>query len=408
VLQGVIDGSTKVAGTLGSPMFMGDLSMTNGALKDQSLPVALSEIQQKIELKGQSALLTGSYKLGQGEGEMTGNITWLPELKGNMQITGEKLEFDYQNMLKAQVTPNINLKFAANDLAVTGEVAIPYARVKVRELPQGSISPSKDVILVEKQAQEDASQQTLTLNLLLKVDPTEANQVKLDAFGLTTDLQGQLRLKNTKSDIFGSGEVQLVNGKYRAYGQNLLIREGDIIFNSTLDKPFLNIEAVRDPELTEDGVIAGLRIQGDSQSPIVAVFSEPNLEQQQALSYVLTGRGLGESSGGSQDAMLTNALLSLGLGQSENLISKVGNKLGFEDVNVETSGQGKDREYSLTGTLASGVQLGFNSKSEVTIRYKLLPQLYIEAVSGEENNNAVDIYYQFSIEGSQNKKVLDD
>ena len=411
VLQGAMNGQAHIDGTLGHPLLTGKLKLAKGALKDESLPVALSEIEQSITLKGQSADFEGSYKLGEGLGIMKGDITWIPTLAGHLHISGDDLEFDYQNMLKAKVSPDINLMFEPNNLEINGEVTIPYARVKVRDLPKGSISPSKDVILVEKQAEMQASPHTVALNLLLKVDPLRSSEVKLDAFGLTTDLHGELRLKNNKSEIFGSGQVQLVNGRYRAYGQNLIIRDGDILFNSTLDRPFLIIEAVRDPDLTSGGVIAGLRIEGVAQNPAISVFSEPDMEQQQILSFMLTGRGIGESSGDSDNIILTNALLSLGLGQSENLISKVGNKLGFEDVNLDTSGQGDTTQLSLTGTIAPGVQLRygvgvFDSISEVAIRYKLLPKLYIEAVSGL--SNAIDIYYQFSIEGSQNKQVAND
>jgi len=411
VLQGMINGQAQIDGALGKPLLTGELKLANGALKDELLPVSLSAIEQSINLKGQSAEFKGSYKLGKGLGEMNGDITWMPTLKGNLHISGEELEFDYQSMLKAKVSPNINIKFEPNNLEINGEVTIPYARVRVRELPKGSISPSKDVILVEKQAELNVSQQRLALNVLLKVDPLSSNEVKLDAFGLTTNLQGELRLQNNKSEIFGSGVMQLVNGRYRAYGQNLIIREGDILFTRSLDRPFLSIEAVRDPDLTSDSVVAGLRIEGVAQGPTISVFSEPVMEQQQILSYMLTGRGMGESSGDSQDTILTNALLSLSLGQSENLISKVGNKLGFEDVNLDTSGQGDDTQLSLTGTIAPGVQLRygvgvFDSISEVAIRYELIPKLYIEAVSGV--SNAIDIYYQFSIEGSQNKRAQDD
>lgn len=411
VLQGGINGQARIDGTLGSPMFNGELKLDKGALKDETLPVALSGIQQSIILKGQSADFAGSYRLGQGLGKMDGDISWAPAIKGQLNVSGEQLEFDYQNMLKAKVSPNIKLMFEPNNIEIKGEVIVPYARVKVRDLPKGSISPSKDVVLVEQQEEQQASQQRLSLDLLLKLDPQRNNEVKLDAFGLTTDLQGQLRLQNNKSEVFGSGEVALVNGRYKAYGQNLVIREGDILFTSALDRPFLNIEAIRDPKLTDDGVIAGLRIEGVAQNPSVSVFSEPVMEQQQALSYILTGRGFGQSSGDSQDTVLTNALLSLGLGKSENLISKVGNKLGFEDVNIDTSGQGENTQLSLSGTIAPGVQLRygvgvFDSVSEVAIRYELLPKLYLEAVSGV--SNAIDIYYQFSIEGSQNKQVNDD
>ncbi|MFT2090543.1 translocation/assembly module TamB domain-containing protein [Paraglaciecola sp. 2405UD69-4] len=406
-LQGVIQGQSKVQGSLSSPQLFGELAFVNGELKGESLPVWLSDIQQTIMLKGNSADFTGSYRLGKGAGELNGQIAWAPSLSGNVNISGNALEFDYQNTVKAKVSPDINIEFAANNVAVIGEVSLPYARVKVRDLPQGAESLSDDVILVEREQKQQQSAQQLSIDLLIKVDPLKANEVKLDAFGLTTDLQGQLRIRNKKADLLASGEVQLVNGKYKAYGQNLIIREGDILFNSTLDKPYLNVEAIRDPDLTEDDVVAGLRVEGGVESPTVTVFSEPDMEQQQSLSYILTGRGLGDSSDDSQDTILTNLLLSLGLGQSENLVSKVGSKLGFEDVSLDTSGQGDETQLSLTGTISPGVQLRygvgvFDSESEVAIRYELLPKLYLEAVSGLEST--LDIYYQFSLGDNENKQ----
>ncbi|WP_158967953.1 translocation/assembly module TamB domain-containing protein [Paraglaciecola sp. L3A3] len=411
VLQGVIKGQADISGTLTKPLVTGNLALENGAVKGEALPVSLSEVQQNISLNGDNATFDGSYKFGKGYGELSGDISWLPELIGNINIKGEALELNYQDMVKARISPNIDLAFSPQGVDVKGEVVVPYARVKIRELPPGSVSPSGDVILVEQQQTTAASQQQLNLKLLLKIDPQKKNEVKLDAYGLTSDLRGELRITNDSKGMLANGEVNLVNGRYRGNGQNLVIREGDISFNGTLDRPYLNIEAVRDPKLTEDDVISGLRVQGPASKPTVEIFSEPEMEQQQALSYMLTGRGIGESSDDSQDTVITNALLSIGLGQSENLVSKVGNKLGFEDVALDTSGQGDQTQLSVTGTIAPGLQLRyglgvFDSVSEVAIRYELLPKLYVEAVSGL--NNAIDFYYQFSFEGSQNEKILAD
>ncbi|MDU0354548.1 translocation/assembly module TamB domain-containing protein [Paraglaciecola aquimarina] len=410
ILQGVIKGQTEISGTLAKPLLNGELALQNAAVKGEALPVSLSEVNQTIRMKGDNADFNGSYKFGKGEGELSGEVRWLPDLVGKVNIKGESLEVNYQDMIKARVSPDITLAFAPASVDVQGEVVVPYARVKIRDLPAGSVSPSGDVILVEQEQAEATAQQNLKLKLLLKIDPQKRNEVKLDAYGLTSDLTGELRIRNDAKGMLANGEVNLVNGRYRGNGQNLMIREGDISFNGTLDRPYLNIEAIRDPTLTEDGVISGLRVQGAASKPTVEIFSEPEMEQQQALSYMLTGRGIGESSDDSQETVITNALLSIGLGQSENLVSKVGNKLGFEDVALDTSGQGDETQLSLTGTIAPGLQLRygigvFDSVSEVAIRYELLPKLYVEAVSGL--NYALDFYYQFSFEGSQNKKVLE-
>ena len=69
------------------------------------------------------------------------------------------------------------------------------------------------------------------------------------------------------------------------------------------------------------------------------------------------------------------------------------------------------REYGLAKILAKATLWSkliwvFDSISEVAIRYELIPKLYIEAVNG--GSNTIDIYYQFNIEGSQNKRAQND
>ena len=59
----------------------------------------------------------------------------------------------------------------------------------------------------------------------------------------------------------------------------------------------LNIEAIRNPEAMEDSkVTAGVKVIGLASSPQVTIFSDPAKSQDQALSYLLTGRSL-ENSG---------------------------------------------------------------------------------------------------------------
>ena len=408
--EGKLAGTTQITGTLQQPLVNGVITLSEGALQGKDIPLIISGVNQTLELQGDKASLSGSYLLGKGKGTIVGDLAWQPQLEGKIKVAGQNLELDYQSMLRAQISPNIDIQFSPDAVNVRGEVVVPYARFKLRTLPQGTVSPSKDVVLVEQQAQLAQTEQILDLNVLVSVDPKQRNDVKLDAFGLTTDLRGQMRLESSKLGMIANGDVQLVNGRYRAYGQNLIIREGDITFNGPLDRPFLNIEAVRDPKLTADDVVAGIRVDGAADNPKVEVFSEPVMEQQQSLSYMLTGRGLGQSSGDSQDTVLTNMLLGFGLGQSENMVSNIGQKLGFKDVNLDTSGQGDSTQLSVSGYVAPGVQLRygvgvFDSVTEVAIRYELLPQLYIEAVSGL--SNAIDIYYSFSISGSDEQKTTE-
>jgi translocation and assembly module TamB len=80
--------------------------------------------------------------------------------------------------------------------------------------------------------------------------------VRLAAFVLNTHLQGQLRLRQQGALPAVHGQVNLINGTFRAYGQDLQIRTGKLSFNGPVDQPLMAIEAIRNPEKTEDDVIA--------------------------------------------------------------------------------------------------------------------------------------------------------
>ncbi|MBC3766000.1 translocation/assembly module TamB domain-containing protein [Neptunicella marina] len=399
-LAGIMQGRIELDGSLQQPLLNGQMNLHQGAISGSAIPVVATAIEQTLQLKGQYADIDGTYQLGSGKGEINGELHWLPDVSASLNITGTDLELTYQNILRGTLTPNVQVAFTQQKIDVSGRIQIPYARVKLKELPESAVSPSDDVVMIDEPQAASDSAQKLNLDLLVQIDPGRNKDVKLDAFGLTTDLQGELRLAQASDNLLADGEVTLLNGRYRAYGQNLLIKEGELIFHGPVSQPHVALEAIRDPSLTADDVTAGIRVNGSAKAPKVSVFSDPVMEQPQALSYLLRGRGLNSANDQGQDAMLTTMLLGLGLSRSENLVGRVGHKLGVKDLTLDTSGQGDNTQLALTGYIAPGVQLRyglgvFNSASEVALRYELTSSLYLEAVSGL--NNALDLYYSFSV-----------
>jgi translocation and assembly module TamB len=399
-LAGLINGNVELSGLLSNPDIEGKLTLTKGALSADGLPVELSQLEQSIDISNSAANFAGSFLLGGGPGKLTGDIRWSPELVGQIHLQGEGLEIDHQNMIRAKISPDLNVSFSPQDLNISGKVVVPYARIKVRELPPSAISPSSDTQIIEKTEPEE--QLKLSLDVLVQIDPAAADNVKVDAFGLISDLAGDLRITQEKKSLLGNGEVRLVNGKYKAYGQDLVIREGDILFNGPVEHPYLSVEAIRNPKQTEDDVIAGIRITGPAEQPKIEIFSEPALEQHEALSYLLQGHATSSSSGGSgEDNMLANLLLGISLGKSENLVSNVGKKLGVEDLALNTTGSGDETLLQVSGYVAPGVQIRygvgvFDSASEVALRYQIWPNFFVEGVSYGVDN-ALDFFYSFTL-----------
>ena len=121
------------------------------------------------------------------------------------------------------------------------------------------------------------------------------------------------------------------------------------------------------------------------------------MSQADAISYIMRGQGLKTSNDG-DNSMLTSALLGMGLSQTGQLVSGIGEMLRISDLNVSTSGTGNDSQVVVSGYVLPGLQVKyamgiFDSIATLTLRYRLLAQLFVEASSGAAQS--LDVLYTF-------------
>ena len=229
-------------------------------------------------------------------------------------------------------------------------------------------------------------------NLIVHV----GNNVRIDAFGLKARLTGDLNVVQDKQGLGLNGQINIPEGRFHAYGQDLIVRKGELLFSGPPDQPYLNIEAIRNPDATEDDVIAGVRVTGLADEPKAEIFSDPAMSQQAALSYLLRGQGL--ESDQSDSAAMTSMLIGLGVAQSGQIVGKIGETFGVSNLALDTQGVGDSSQVVVSGYVLPGLQVKygvgiFDSIATLTLRYRLMPKLYLEAVSGVDQ--ALDLLYQF-------------
>ena len=167
--------------------------------------------------------------------------------------------------------------------------------------------------------------------------------------------------------------------------------------NGPPDQPYVAINAIRNPDNTQDDVTAGIRVTGPATEPTIEIYSDPAMPQANALSYILRGQDIdGESSGS-----MTTTLIGLSLTKSGKVVGEIGEAFGVQDLQLDTAGSGDDSQVTVSGYILPGLQVKygvgiFNSLGEFTVRYRLMQDLYVEAVSGLDS--AVDLLYQFEFE----------
>ncbi len=406
-LTGTLNGDIRISQEEGLPQLFGQLRIENGAVDIKDTPVALSEWQQTVSLTGSDASFEGSFLLGEGNGSLSGKATWADKPEVSLTLKGERFEVRQPNM-RFHVTPDISVTANAQMLTAEGSVDIPWARIEIEELPESAVSPSKDVHLRGEPPPEDPLDK-VDATIMVNIDKAKAGQVRLEAFGVEAQLHGGIEIQ-TQPALVAYGDVQVLQGSYSAYGQSLLVQTGEIQFNGPIDQPMLLIEAVRDPAKTDDGVVAGIRIDGAADAPLVNLFSEPAMDQQSVLSYLLTGKGPdSDSTSPNYNALL----LGFGISRTESLTTQVGSALGIEDFALGTN----ESRLSVTGQINDRLSVEYNvdvglSNSDSTsrilrrrqeppdlaLRYKLLPKLFLEAVQTtieDESEFALDLYYEF-------------
>ena len=418
-LTGKLNGNVSLSGYIDDPTLNGELTVSNGAIDIQDTPVTLADWNQKVSLNGQTAALDGTFLLGGGKGALKGELDWSSNPSATFNLKGNGFEIRQPN-IRLKVSPNIDIAATKEKVDVSGEVNIPWARIEIESLPESAVSPSKDVHLRGEPDREEPLD-IVHASVLVNIDKNKTEEVKLEAFGLTASLYGGIRV-NTQPALVGYGDLQILNGRYNAYGQQLIIQTGEVQFNGPIDQPLLLVEAIRDPAKTDDDVIAGIRIDGAADSPSINLFSEPAMDQQGVLSYLLTGSG---PNSGTQDPNYAALLVGFGLSNTKTLTGQVGSALGIDDFSLSTNedllsvrGQINERlsvEYNvdvgLSNNDANSTLRRRQLPPDLAVKYQLLPSLYLEAIQTtleDQSEFALDLYYEFFLGDNRTRRDSDE
>jgi translocation and assembly module TamB len=170
------------------------------------------------------------------------------------------------------------------------------------------------------------------------------DDVKFDGFGLKTRLTGAITAVDEPGrPTRGLGEFRLDGGRYKAYGQDLSIETGRLIFaGGPVTDPAIDITAVRNlgdlssdtTQHTTDQRKVGLHARGTLAAPEFSLFSEPTMPQEEQLAWLVLGHPLSSTADSSQRTQISGAAVSLGLTGGEYLAQRLAPRLGLDEVSI--------------------------------------------------------------------------
>ncbi|HAS6995695.1 TPA: translocation/assembly module TamB [Vibrio parahaemolyticus] len=389
-----------LSGDVMHPKVNGQFLIDQMKLQGEVTPIDINSGQVVINFKGHQADLDAGIITPDGKLEITGDADWrdLQDWRTRARVFAKELKVDMPPMVKIKVEPDMTIDVTPQLAKVEGNINLPWGRIVIEELPPSAVGVSSDTVILNKDLQPVDEVTAMPFNVETDINIKIGDDFQLAAFGLKGGLKGSLNVTQKDKGPFIVGEVNIVDGSYRSFGQDLVIEEGKILMNGPADQPYVSIKAIRNPDNTQDDVIAGVRVTGPASDPSVEIFSEPAMPQANALSYLLRGQDIDGESGGNA---MTTTLIGLSLAKSGRVVGEIGEAFGVQDLQLDTAGSGDDSQVTVSGYILPGLQVKygvgiFNSLGEFTVRYRLMQDLYLEAVSGVDS--AVDLLYQFEFD----------
>lgn len=135
-------------------------------------------------------------------------------------------------------------------------------------------------------------------------------------------------------------------------------------------------------------------MSGNAANPVLAVFSEPEMGQANALSYLVTGKPIDQigQSEGEGDA-LQAAARSLGTAAGGLVAKNLGRRLGVDEIGIKDSEVVGGSVFTIGQYLSPRLFLSygvglFDPGDVITLRYKLTESLAVQAESGSKESRA--------------------
>jgi len=405
-LRGRTSSSIQIRGNIQQPEISGNLNITDAQVFLVENNITLRNIRMQAELRPNVFELTQLYA------ESVGDI----RVNGTVQLDGFRPErFDIQtraNRFRISHTRDMEILIGLNGAftgtperpRLTGEILLDRGFVYLDNFGE---SPVEVVVLEEDDEVSNLPQifyDRLELEMSVRADGRfflrNRNRPELNL-----ELQGAIdAVKEPGGELELFGDMGAIRGYANQLGRRFVLDEGQILFSGPATNPELSIRLKYELR-REDDITIWYVITGDVENPIFAYESEPEMELQDTISYIIFGRPFnalsgwqqGVSGGASAGNVVADAALDLLI---ERLESLAADRLGIDVLEIDNSGDNsgttiKAGKYFGDRLFVALLQeLSSDPTSKVIIEYLLRRNLELIFTGSDDYRTGVDIRWR--------------
>lgn len=331
-LQGELQTSVRIDGTLSKPVLSGGFSIARGAYEHDESGVRLREIaargafdQDKLRITGLSASDGSGGRLS-GEGA----ISWRDDLSGGLVFTASSFRALGREDRMAVVSGKGSIQLGPAATSVTGDLTLEQARISV-EQPASAAVPTlagvRRINFPDRPDEEVPVTRAWLKPVDLNVRVSALRRVIVFGRGLDTEWSGDVRISGPIDDPSINGTARLVRGDLDLAGRRFAFDTGTIDLKGPVRLARVDISARR----AAADVTARVHVTGTPVEPKFTLESTPALPEDEILARIVFGRSAAQLSG-FEAAQLAAGLARLAGGQA-----------GFDPVDLVRRTTGLDR-----------------------------------------------------------------
>ncbi|MFQ3245196.1 MAG: translocation and assembly module TamB [Arenicella sp.] len=390
-LNGALNADLELTGSLLAPEIVASGELKNARADIPELGLQLEGLELNVTSDGTSKIdLHGQLRSGSGALLLSGNVDFvnLQSPKVTLVFAGENIQL--ADTLELNVVGDIDLtaKLENETLDLRGGVVIDRADLDFK-LPETAVLVSNDVVLV------GAETRVSSLKQRLKVTVDLGDKTNIRAQGLDANLLGKLLVFQEPGGILrGEGQITVNNGRYQAYGQDLKIDKGRLVFDGgSIDDPSLDLKA----EKTVDWITAGVSVSGRVSAPRLNLYSTPSMQDEDIMSVLIFNKPLGKlrSQDGFTLLRIANSLRGDGTNEVTRMTEKLQQSLGLTSLEFQLTNNAPSvvAGKQLSSKLYIGYGYGLlDAAQSLILRYNLNEDWSVKADLGV--NSGADLRYQ--------------
>ncbi|MDO5640793.1 MAG: translocation/assembly module TamB domain-containing protein [Paracoccus sp. (in: a-proteobacteria)] len=416
-LAGAVSFDLRMQGAPGLDALSGTVSMPDGRLAEPRLGMAVEGLRLNAALQRGLINLDVAGNLSAGGGIAASGSVDLRPASPVLDITARLNRAVLRDPSLYELTADGTVTVtgvAADGPLVSGTINILEAEFRIPSTGLGGVQAIPDIINVNDNWRIAATRakaglepygslaaQAADLSGPAAVPPANParfnltisapNQIFVRGRGVDAELGGDLRLTGNARNPVPVGHLSLIRGRVDLLGKRFDLTEGLIELQGSL-MPVIRLVATHE----QSDISIRIIIDGELRDPEITFESDPQLPQEEVLSYLLFGQGLDQITA-LQAAQLANALATLAGQGGIGIVGNIREAAGLDDLDLTVDEEGnvalRAGKY-ISRNVYTDVQVGDSGKTQINLNLDLSTSLTARVSVDNEGDSKLGVYYE--------------